>query len=514
MMPQLDILSTTPMIFVAAGAVFLPLIEVLLARMIRNRRIWLGRPMNRELAGTAMVFTSFIVLALALISTLSSFSLPTTSFNLDHPMILIDDMTRFLHATLLIGGILTVLASSKYLVDADINHGEYYALVLASLLGMMLLAASTDLIMLFLSVELMSIPIYVLAGFQRRSLRSNESALKYFITGSFASGILLYGCSLLYGATGSVLLPEIAAGFDPESPLALLGAALVLIGLAFKVSSVPFHQWAPDVYEGAPTVVSGFMATTVKVAAFGALIRVLAIGLSPGPDLIADVLWMLAFLSMTVGNIMALIQQDAKRMLAYSSVAHAGYVLVGVCVGTEAAYAAVFFYLLVYTFMTIAAFAVIAMLARDGQEPTRIDDLAGLQATQPLLAFVMAVAMFALAGIPGTGGFMGKFQIFSAAIAQASAVGDTSLVWLAVAGVLNSAISLGYYLRLPVVMYMRDAESDSTASLVPGALQRGVLIICVLAIFLLGVVPQDVFMSFGQVDLLGDALAAAASLTP
>jgi NADH-quinone oxidoreductase subunit N len=498
-----------PLLFVAAGALALPLLEVFCLRAVRSRRSLLSRPFTPELAGTLLALATSLFLLAALLAALDRLGGPVRSFDPAHPLIAMDGASSFLFAVVLIGALLTVLLSTHYLARIGANHGEYYALVLASVLGMMLLLASTHLLMLFLALELMSIPVYALAGFHRDSQSSNESGLKYFIIGSFASAVLLYGSALLYGATGTLQLAEIGARFDPEQPLALLGTALLLVGLGFKVASVPFHQWAPDVYEGAPTTVTGLMATAVKVAGFGALIRVMALALQPSHELVYGILWWMALLSMTVGNVMALIQQSLKRMLAYSSIAHAGYVLVGFCVGTAAGYAAVLFYLLVYTFMTIGAFAVVAALGKRGEGRERIDDLAGLHARSPLLALVMLISMVSLAGIPGTGGFMGKFQLFLAAIERGTSVGDASLVWLAIAGVLNSAISLGYYLRVPVVMYMRDAEATPAPS--SGTLERAVLVTCLAATLLLGLFPSDVFL-LRDVDVIAGATIAAASL--
>jgi NADH-quinone oxidoreductase subunit N len=510
--PNLDLGAITPMILIAVGALFLPLLEVVLARMVRQRRTWLSRPMTRGIAGTGMSLITAALLLFALFSTLGDFGGAIRVFNPQNQTLLLDGVTHFLNAIILIAALLTVLSSSRYLAALQINHGEFYALVLSSVLGMMFLVASTDLIMLFLSLELMSIPVYALAGFNRGTLRSNESALKYFLIGSFASAILLYGSALLYGATGTVSLSLIAARFDPESPLALVGAGMLLIGLGFKISAVPFHQWAPDVYEGAPTPVTGFMATAVKVAAFGALMRVLGIALQPSSEVFYWVLWWMAVLSMTVGNVMAIIQSNTKRMLAYSSIAHAGYILVGITVGTREGYSAVLFYLLIYTFMSIAAFTVLAALARDGREPAQIDDLAGLNATHPAFAAVMALAMFALAGIPGTGGFMGKVQLIMAAVKHGTAVGDSSLIVLAVIAVINSAISLAYYLRLPVVMYMRPPEGVESER-VSSSLQSLVMFSCAAAILLLGFVPQDVFIvDRGAVDLIAAAEAAVEAL--
>ena len=437
MPPALEFAAIVPMIVVSAGVLLLPLAEVLLAR----RKTILGTTLTRELRGKYLASGSAIVLVYALVLTLNSDGSQALSFNTSYPLMVMDRAAQFLIAVLLVGATLTVLVSSKFLADLRTSYGEYYALVLSSVVGMMFLVAATDLMMLFLSLELMSIPVYALAGIRRSSLRSNESALKYFLIGSFASAILLYGSALLYGATGSLSIYAIGDGFDPESPLAMLGAGLVLAALGFKIASVPFHQWAPDTYEGAPTTVSGFMATAVKVAAFGALLRIVGIALQPAADSIYTIIWVLAALSMTVGNVMAIIQRNAKRMLAYSSIAHAGYLLVGVLVGGAMGHSAVLFYLLVYTFMTIGAFTVVAILAKDGEEYDRIDDLAGLISTRPFPAVVMAICMFSLAGIPFTAGFMGKFQLFLAAIERGTLTADTSLYAIAIIGVLNSGIS-------------------------------------------------------------------------
>jgi NADH-quinone oxidoreductase subunit N len=506
--PTLDVGALGPMIAVAIGAALLPLIEVWLAR----QQSFLSRPLTRAWRGSALSLMATLVLLAALLLTVNGFGDGPRTFNPAHPMVRMDAFAHFLNGVVLVSALLTVLASSKFLADLEINYGEYYTLLLAAVLGMLFLTAATDLMMLFLAVEMMSIPIYVLAGFRRGSLRSNESALKYFLIGSVASGVLVYGCALLYGATGTLSLEGIRERFDPENGMAIVGAGLLLVGLAFKISSVPFHQWAPDVYEGAPTTVTGFMATAVKVAAFGALLRVLVLALEPGSDLIYGALWVLAALSMTVGNVMAIVQQNTKRMLAYSSIAHAGYVLVGVVAGTRSGHAAVLFYLFAYTFMTIGAFTVVAVLARRGEERERIDDLAGLGASSPLLAAVMALCMFSLAGIPGTAGFMGKYNLFLAAIERANAVGDSSLVWLAIIAVLNSAVSLAYYLRVPVVMYMRDAAAGDAPDQ-PGSFEALVLVTCVAAVLLAGIVPYDLFV-FGDASLLDWALVASASLMP
>lgn len=509
MTPRLDLGALGPMLPLAIAVALLPIAEVLLSRM---RRVLYVRVTERWVGGV-LCLGAAVALVVSLLLTGDGFLSGPRVFNLDHPMILTDSFAHFLNATILLAALLVVFASSRFLVDLEINHGEYYALLLASVTGMLFLTSATDLMMLFLALELTSIPLYVLAGFRRRSLRSNEAALKYFLIGSFASGVLLYGAALLYGVTGSIALDEIAARFDPEGPVFLLGAGLLLVGLAFKVAAVPFHQWAPDVYEGSPTTVTALMATAVKVAAFGALLRVLATVLEPTAELLYGALWVLAVLTMTVGNVMAIVQSNVKRMLAYSSVAHAGYALVGVAVGTRVGYSAVLFYLFVYTFMTLGAFTVVAVLAREGEERERIDDLGGLGATRGMCAAVMAIAMFSLAGVPGTAGFMGKFYVFRSAVEQGISLGDSSLIWLAILGVLNSAISLVYYLRVPLVMYMREPSAqqapDSASSL-----EGLVLVTCAAATVALGIWPADLNLVLGRVDLLRWADVASASLMP
>jgi len=511
--PQIDAWAVAPMMPVGLGVLLLPLCDVLLVR----RGSLLGQPLSAARRSTYLAALSVLFLGASLLLTANAFSQPIRTFNPENPMVRMDGVALFLCASILIAAILTVLGSTKYLEHVRSNWGEFYTLVLSSVTGMMFLAAASDLLMLFLALELMSIPVYALAGFHRASLRSNESAVKYFLIGSFASGLLLYGSALLYGATGSLVLSEIATSFDPESALDLLGAGLVLIGLAFKISSVPFHQWAPDVYEGAPTPISGFMATAVKVAAFGVLVRVVSVGLQPAADSLGPLLWLLAVLTMTVGNVMALIQRNTKRMLAYSSIAHAGYILIGVLVGGEAGTRAVLFYLLSYTFMTIGAFTVVAVLARDGREYDAIDDLSGLGQTRPYLAVVMAICMFSLLGMPATAGFVGKFLLFSAAVQQGLALGNTSLVWLVVIAVLNSALSLGYYLRVPAIMFFHQPREDVVAS-APGSFERIVLFTCAAAILLLGLMPQDALpvivslLHMPDVNVLQLAGDAAASL--
>jgi NADH-quinone oxidoreductase subunit N len=406
-------------------------------------------------------------------------------FDVASPMIRVDPFSSF--AICVIGGasILICLLSITYLMELHINHAEYYALLLLATSGMMLMVSAVDLITVFLGLELLSIPLYVLSGFERRDLRSNESALKYLLIGSFASAILLYGMALVYGVTGQTDFAGIHTAFDPSNALALVGLGLITIGFAFKVSSVPFHQWTPDVYEGAPTIVTAYMSITVKVVAFLALMRfvVEAIGPAASTASLSDLFWGLAAITMIVGNVMAVIQDNVKRMLAYSSISHAGYVLIGFATATPEAYAAVLFYLVAYIFMTLGAFSVVVALAHRGKDCDRFDDFAGLARSRPGLAALMTLFMLSLAGIPPTGGFYGKFVLFGAAV-KAGNVGLTILA------VLTSVVSVYYYLRLPVVMYMREGTAEAPrADTSLGEIL--VLAACAIGILLLGIFPNS-----------------------
>jgi NADH-quinone oxidoreductase subunit N len=361
--------------------------------------------------------------------------------------------------TLLFCGIaaISVLLSWDYVKRTAINLGEYYALLLSATAGMIVMAASNDLITIFLGLELMSLALYVLVGFRRGHLESNEASLKYFLLGAFASGFLLYGIALLYGATGSTNMATMARFLTQspaaDNPLLLVGGLLVIVGFAFKVSAVPFHMWTPDAYEGAPTSVTAFMSAGAKAAGFAALLRV-ALLVFPGMfESLRPVLAALAIVTMTVGNVTALLQQNLKRMLAYSSIAHAGYVLVAIVAGGTAGASAAVFYLAVYSFMNLGAFGVLGLLGKGTDERVLMADVAGLGRRQPFLALTMTVFMIALGGIPPTAGFMGKVYVFGAAL-------DAGLVPLVVIGVLNSVVSVYYYLRVTVAMYMEEPAGE------------------------------------------------------
>jgi NADH-quinone oxidoreductase subunit N len=385
-------------------------------------------------------------------------------------------------------GILTVLLSPAYLRSSRIDRGEYYALALFSVVGMMGLVAARELISLFVALEIMSVALYALAGMRRDTIESQESAVKYFITGAFSSSFLLYGIALLYGASGSTSLDRVAAAVVSAAPatrtMALLGTGLVLVGFGFKVASVPFHMWAPDVYEGAPTTVTAFMSAGVKVAAFGGLLRVLSEAV---PTLAASwrpALAILAIVSMIGGNLGALAQGNVKRMLAYSSIAHAGYLLTALVALPRTAGEAVLFYLVGYAAVNLGGFGALAALSRDGREPLSLGDMAGLADRRPALAAALTVFLVSLTGIPVSAGFVGKFYLFWAAV-------GAGYVELAVVGVLMSVVSAYYYLRVVVYMYMREPVGDDAWSPVgPGS--GLALALCAGAVLFLGIYPAPV----------------------
>lgn len=363
---------------------------------------------------------------------------------------------------------LTVLLSHTYLREERLYFGEYYGFVLLSLSGMMVMVSAADLLTIYLGTELMSLSLYVMAGLKRSEPRSLEASAKYFVLGAFSSGILLYGISLLYGATGSTRLPAIAAaiaGRSLDDPLLLAATVLLAVGFGFKLAVVPFHMWTPDVYQGAPTSVTAFMAVASKAASFGAFLRVFVEGLGSLKANWSAIFLLLCIATLVLGNIVALVQTNIKRMLAYSSIAHAGYALIGVVAagvaGTQTGetngITAVMLYLALYAFMTFGAFTIVAMLRKGGLDGDEIEDFTGLAARHPLAALLMLVFMVSLAGIPPTAGFIGKFYVFMAAV-------EAGLTWLAVLALVFAAISAYYYLRIVMVMYMREPDPLTAAS--------------------------------------------------
>jgi len=375
-----------------------------------------------------------------------------------------DDFSLFFHALLVGIAIVAVLLAPSYLRANGIERGEYYALLLFSLVGMLGLVSCLELVSLFVALEILSVALYGMAGLHRSRLSSQEAALKYFVTGAFSSAFFLYGIALLYGTSGSTRIDQVAravASLTPDSlSLALLGTAMLLVGFGFKVAAVPFHMWTPDVYEGAPTTVTAFMAAGVKVAAFGALLRVFGSAL---PALAVE--WRplvagLAVVTMVVGNLAALAQGNLKRMLAYSSVAHAGYVMTALVAAPLLAGEAVLFYLVAYAAVNLGAFGAISALCREGDEPVTYEDVAGLAERRPALAAALTVFLVSLTGIPITAGFVGKFYLFNAAVASGWVV-------LALVGVLTSVVSAYYYLRIVVAMYMEAPVGEDRWATVP-----------------------------------------------
>jgi len=384
---------------------------------------------------------------------------------------------------------LTVLISFSYLEREQLLAPEYYVLLLFGTLGMMIMAAGADLMVIFLGLELMSVAVYVLAGFDRRRARSAEAALKYFLLGAFASGFLLYGIALIYGATGTTNIRLIGAQVSfmgSPSVMLLVGLALLIVGFGFKIAAVPFHMWAPDVYDGAPTPVTAFMATGVKAAAFAALFRVM-IQAFAGVPAWHDILWWLAVVTMVGGNLFALGQRSLKRMLAYSSVAHAGYLLVALAAGTRAGTSAFLVYVIAYTLMSLGAFAVLAAKGRGGESDVAIDDLAGLAGKRPWLAFALAICMLSLLGFPGTAGFIGKWYILIAATGAGQNVLATILV-------LTSVVSAGYYLPVIMAMYMKPEPIEAAhVDVYLDRWGRAAVAVVVAGLLLFGVWPNRLF---------------------
>jgi len=410
-------------------------------------------------------------------------------------MVVVDGFSLFLQALFLVTAFLGILLAINYLPRRQINRGEYYSLLLFSTCGMMVMSMAADLIVVFLSLELLSIPLYVLSSFLRPDAASEESGMKYFLLGAFSSSFLVYGIALTYGGTGTTSLQgmvQALAGQVTSLPLALSGMAMILVGLGFKVAVVPFHMWTPDVYQGAPTPVTAFMSVGAKAGGFAALLRVLVAAMPGIATEWGTVVAVIAIVTMALGNIVAISQSDIKRMLAYSSIAHAGYIMLAVSAAqvpevAPLAVSAAIFYLLTYAFTNLGAFTVVIALEKDDGTGTAIDDFAGLGKTNPVLAGAMTLFMLSLTGMPVSAGVVGKFFVFKAAI-QAAA-GHPWVLAGAIVGVLTSVISAFYYMRVVLVMYMREGEND--AKLQP-ALALG-LILTAASTFVIGITPTPLF---------------------
>lgn len=462
---------------------------VVLALVVLLADVFLPRLSKRRLADISVVGLLVTMLVTALVRP----ELPAPAFG---GMLIADGYAQFFNFFFLGAALLGVLMSVDYLERERISHGEYYALILLVTVGMMIMASATDLIAVFLGLEVLSIGLYVLCGYAREKLVSEESALKYFLLGAFASALFLYGVALLYGATGATNLQAIAAALggpatDPGSrALLLAGTGLLIVGFGFKVAVVPFHVWTPDVYEGAPTTVTAFMSVGAKAAGFAAFLRVFIDSLGVVRPQAAAIGAALAALTLILGNVAAIAQSNIKRMLAYSSIAHAGYLMVGVTaamLGARQAVPAVLFYAFAYAVMNLGAFAVVLALCRRGEEVLAIDDYAGLGFKYPVLGALMSLFMISLTGFPPTVGFLGKLMLFSAAIETGQ------LTWLVVLGVLTSVVSAYYYLRVIVVMYMApaDMKTEETQRADSPYLQVA-LVATGLATLLFGILPAGV----------------------
>jgi len=433
---------------------------------------------------TLLVFISLVGLLMTAISAFAKNPIPAYSFNDSY---IVDHLSLFFICIFTISSALAILLSVEYNEREGIRAGEYYALILFCTVGMILLASSTDMIMIFLGIEIVSICLYVLAGIRRGNLASNEAALKYFLLGAFATGFLLYGMTLVYGSTGSTNLFEIADFVKNPSaqsnPLLLMGLVLLIIGFGFKVASVPFHMWAPDVYQGAPTPVTAFMAVGPKAAAFAAFFRVFAEAFPEMAPSWEVLLSSIAVLSMFFGNLGAIMQTNIKRMLAFSSISHAGYILMAVIAKNSLGASSLLFYMLAYAFTTFGIFGIVILLGRKGEENLEIENYSGLAYKHPIIALSMTVFLLSLAGLPPFAGFIAKFYIFSAAVQE-------GLITLVIIAVLNSAISFYYYLKVVVFMYMKESEAEFRISLTP--LTLFVVFVGVIATVSLGIFPGSI----------------------
>jgi len=428
-----------------------------------------------------------ILATIALIGSLAAIG--ATLFQEQYPgsafygMVQVDSFSVFFHFLVAAVTAIVILTSYEYLAVQEIRAGEYYGLILFGAVGMSLMSSAVELVLIFIALEISSISTYILAGFRRRAAISSEASVKYFLLGSFATAFFLYGVALMYGASGSTSIPAIGnflrSGQIPL--LAYVGVALMFVGLGFKVAAAPFHIWTPDVYEGAPSPVVGFMSTAPKAAVFAVLLRIMFEANAPGR---VGLIWVVAALSMTLGNIGALVQDNVKRLLAYSSIAHAGYLLMAFAALPSNGIPAAMFYTASYAAMNVGAFAVVSHFGGAGERYVTLEDYAGLGRRSPLLAATLTIFLLSLIGIPITGGFFAKFYVFSAAL-------QANLVGLVIIGVLNSAVGAYYYLRIIVAMYMREGREEAPTTPIPPGLGTA-LAISVLATIYLGVLPGQV----------------------
>jgi len=497
--PDVSLTLIAPELIVAVAGVVVMLVDAFTQRRQKN-------------VTAALSIVALLTAGVAAIWLWMQWPAPPSAFN---GMIVLDELRLSFTLIFLVVSILTILIATIWIDGENLPAGEFHSLLLFATSGMMLMASAGDLVIVFLGLEILSIATYVLAGFRRSDTRSNESSLKYFILGSFASAFLLYGIALIYGATatgpdqpGTTNIALIAARANQSlyPPLLFAGIAMLLVGFGFKIATAPFHVWTPDVYEGAPTPVTAFMAAGPKAAGFASFMRVFLFGFpivtaAAGTASYAHKTWVgalaiMAALTMSIGNVVAIVQNNVKRMLAYSSIAHAGYALVGfVAAGAaadpaqrSAALTSVVFYLLTYAVMNMGAFAVITIIARKDDQRNNVEDYNGIGFSSPVLAFSLSIFLLSLLGMPLTAGFMGKIMVFSAAVNQ-------GYVWLVVLGVLNTAVSAYYYLRLIIVMFFREQNAGWEAPRIPASLALA-LVLTILGVFYLGLFPGRVISAF------------------
>jgi len=483
--PAEDIIRILPELILATSATVL----MVLVPLVRNK--------------LSYFFGNFSIAAIlaAIIGAIYASRVPGLAFS---QLLIIDNFATFFRILVLAVGAASVLSSYRFLRRDATETGEYHALLLFSLSGQCLMVSANSLIMIFIGLEISSISTYILCGYLRDDRRANESALKYFLLGSFATAFFLYGVAIIFGATGSTNILDIRRILTSTQapPYAMVGIAMALmfVGLAFKVSSAPFQIWAPDVYQGAPTPVTAFMSAAPKAAAFAIFLRIFMTAFESHSNGWEPMVWLSALLSMTIGNFAALLQNNVKRMMAYSSIAHAGYVMVALAARSEIGTAAAMFYLAAYACMNIGLFAVVVHLSGKGERHLSIDDFSGLAQRQPLTAALLTVLLLSLIGVPLTGGFFGKFYIFKAAL-------QSNLIWLTILGLLNSAVAAYYYLRLMVLMYMSE-PGEVTRELGPLPLTlQAALILPVVITLTLGIFPGALIQFANQSAILGNSIA-------
>jgi NADH-quinone oxidoreductase subunit N len=473
-MPTLDqFVPFVPEIFLAVAGFVLLLLGVVLGKKGARTLSWLGV--------ASLAVTGVLVWTL---------SRPTEgALRILGDMLVLDPFGLFFKLLLLLSSAIALLLAAGYVERSRYGAGELVALVLFATLGMFVMVSGANLVSLYVGLELMALSVYVLVGYFKLELKSNEGAVKYFVLGALSSGVLLYGISLVYGTIGSFDLAAIhsaLASTPNQNPILLVGIVLIAFGMLFKVAAVPFHVWTPDAYEGAPTPITAFMSVGPKAAAFAMFLRLFAGAFEPQVDHWRAILWLAAAMTMIYGNVAALTQDNVKRMLAYSSIAHAGYALMGLVAASEMGSWSILMYMLVYTFMNLGAFGFVILLESKGYAGETIQDFAGLSRRHPAAAAGMLLFMLALAGIPPTAGFMGKLYVFAAAV-------QAGYVWLAVIGVLMSAVSLYYYFRIVVQMYLREPEAaDRPAELLRDRLAEAMIAVCAVMTLAIGVYPTPV----------------------